>query len=99
MARHLEGTGGVANVNPWQARLGKALKGKPGDLLEARQRCWFGVCVAAERIAMTTDSEEQRKWVLALSQIVGVYGKLHEVGEFEPRLKALEALLEARGER
>jgi hypothetical protein len=65
----------VANRNPYQARLAKALRNKPGDLESIKRRTWGVLC-------------------LAYAQLAGVYLRLYEVAELEPRLQALEAAIQ-----
>ena len=83
----------MANQNPWQARLAKALKDKPGDLAQARQRTWAVLCLTYERIGQAEDSDEQRKWVLAYVQVAASYARLYEGDELESRLATVEATL------
>jgi hypothetical protein len=85
----------VANRNPYKARLAKALRHMPGDLESTKRRTWGILCLAYDEVATAGDTEQRRKAMLAYAQLAGVYLKLYEVAELEPRLQALEAAMQA----
>jgi hypothetical protein len=85
----------VANRNPYQARLAKALRQKPGDLEATKRRTWGVLCMAYDEVGTAVDADQRRKAMLAYTQLAGVYLKLYEVAELEPRLQALEAAMQA----
>jgi hypothetical protein len=84
----------VANRNPYQARLAKALRQKPGDLEATKRRTWGMLCLAYDEVGTAADADQRRKAMLAYAQIASVYLKLYEVAELEPRLQALEAAMQ-----
>jgi hypothetical protein len=85
----------VSNPNPYQARLAKALRHKPGDLESTKRRTWGVLCLAYDEVAAAADGDQRRKAMLAFTQIAGVYVKLYEIAELEPRLAALESAMQA----
>jgi hypothetical protein len=85
----------MANRNPYQARLAKALRNKPGDLETTKRRTWGILCLAYDEVAVAENADQRRKAMLAYAQLAGIYVKLYEVAELEPRLQALEAALQA----
>jgi hypothetical protein len=84
----------VANRNPYKARLAKALRNKPGDLESTMRWTWGVLCLAYDEVGTAEDTEQRRKAMLAYAQLAGVYLKLYEVAELEPRLQALEAAMQ-----
>ena len=50
------------------------------------------------RWALGGDANQRRKAMLAYVQLAGIYVKLYEVAELEPRLQALEAAIQAEKE-
>jgi hypothetical protein len=84
----------VANRNPYKARLAKALRNVPGDLVAVKRRTFGVLCLAYDEIATAEDTDQRRKAMLAYAQLAGVYLKLYEVAELEPRLQALEAAMQ-----
>jgi hypothetical protein len=84
----------MANRNPYQARLAKALRNKPGDLESTKRRTWGILCLAYDEVATAEDGDQRRKAMLAYAQLTGVYVKLYEVAELEPRLQALETAMQ-----
>jgi hypothetical protein len=85
----------VANRNPYKARLAKALRNAPGDLDAVKRRTFGVLCLAYEEIATSGDADQRRKAMLAYAQVAGVYIKLYEIAELEPRLAALESAMQA----
>jgi hypothetical protein len=85
----------VANRNPYKARLAKALRNAPGDLDAVKHRTFGVLCLAYEEIGTAADADQRRKAMLAYTQVAGVYIKLYEIAELEPRLQALEAAMRA----
>jgi hypothetical protein len=83
----------VANRNPYKARLAKALRNVPGDLESAKRRTWGILSLAYDEVATAEDADQRRKAMLAYAQLAGVYLKLYEVAELEPRLQALETAM------
>ena len=80
------------NHNPFQARLEKRRRSKSGTLERAKTTLWKAI-KEAETILLSEESEPELKLrcVHALSQAIGQYAKVTEVGELEARLEALEA--------
>jgi hypothetical protein len=89
----------VANLNPYKARLDKALRNAPGDLDAVKHRTWGVLCLAYDEVATAEDGDQRRKAMLAYAQLAGIYLKLYEVAELEPRLQALEAAVQAEKDR
>ena len=90
----------MSNPDPYEARKAKRQKRReqPGNLEDARTLLWKALQRAAELLS-TEDPQLSLKAVHAVSQCAGSYAKILEVGEFEARLAALEALGEASGPR
>jgi hypothetical protein len=84
----------MANRNPYQARLAKALRNQPGDLESTKRRTWGMLCLAYDEVATAEDTDQRRKAMLAYAQLASVYVKLYEVAELEPRLQALETAMQ-----
>jgi hypothetical protein len=84
----------MANPNPYKARLAKALHMKPGDLDATKRRTWGLLCLAYDEVGTAENAEQRRKAMLAYAQLAGAYLKLYEIGEIEPRLRAIERALE-----
>jgi len=80
----------MANLSPHKARLGKKLRGKPGDLAQVQLILWYALKRAQGILETSDDEEPALRAIHAVSQVAGQYVKLLEVGEFEARLKALE---------
>jgi hypothetical protein len=89
----------VANRNPYKARLAKALRNVPGDLDEVKRRTFGVLCLAYDEVGTAEDAEQRRKAMLAYAQVAGVYIKLYEIAELEPRLQALEHAMQAEKDR
>jgi uncharacterized small protein (DUF1192 family) len=87
----------MANRNPYQARLAKALRQKPGNLDATKRRTWGVLCLAYDEVATAADADQRRKAMLAYAQLASVYLKLYEVAELEPRIQALEAAADRNG--
>jgi hypothetical protein len=85
----------VSNPNPYQARLAKALRNKPGDLESTKRRTFGVLCLAYDEIATAEDTDQRRKAMLAYTQIASVYVKLYEISELEPILQAVEAAMQS----
>jgi hypothetical protein len=45
-------------------------------------------------VGTAENAEQRRKAMLAYAQLAGAYLKLYEIGEIEPRLRAIERALE-----
>jgi hypothetical protein len=80
----------MANASPYRARMGKKLRGKPGDLPALQLILWHALKRAQGVLDGATEDETILKAVHAISQCAGQYVKLLEVGEFEARIAALE---------
>jgi hypothetical protein len=89
----------VANRNPYKARLAKALRNAPGDLDAVKRRTFGVLCLAYEEIGTADDADQRRKAMLAYAQVAGVYIKLYEIAELEPRLAALESAMQTENDR
>jgi hypothetical protein len=81
----------MANPNPYQARLARALKRPAGDIEEVHRRAWALLCLAYDEVGTADDAEARRKAMLAFVQLSTVYLRIHEQCEILPRLAALEA--------
>ena len=82
----------MPNPSPYQARLGRKLRGKPGDLPQLQLILWHALKRAQGILeAATEDDDAALRAIHAISQVAGQYAKLLEIGEFEARLAALEA--------
>jgi hypothetical protein len=84
------------NLNPVKARMGRKLRGKPGDLPQVQLILWYALKRAQGILETTDDEEPALRAIHCLSQVAGQYVKLLEVGEFEARLSALEQAKEGR---
>lgn len=80
----------MANTNPFEARLAKRRQ-RAGDLQAARSKLWRAI-LRAEKVLVASDNtpEVTLKAVHAIAQSIGQYVKVHETGELEARLEALE---------
>jgi hypothetical protein len=78
------------NKNPHQARLGKKIRAKPGDLHEVQTIVWYTLKRAQYCLDIATEPEDIVRASHCVSQIAGQYAKLVEIGELEARLSALE---------
>jgi hypothetical protein len=96
VARFAIGGVGVGNKNPYQARLASAMRRKPMNLEQVRQRTSAVLIEAYLAIGEGSDEDTRRKAMLCYSQIAMAYAKLWEVTEIEARLSALEASLAER---
>ena len=79
------------------ARIAKRKRRSQGDLAGARRRLW-GAIEAAEAVLMDAASQNNYDGVLrathALTQAIGAYTRLFEVGELQARFDALQTLVE-----
>jgi hypothetical protein len=66
---------------------------KGGDLAALQHKVWGAICDAEELRTDGPTVEIQLKAIHALSQAAMVFLKVHEVGELEQRLTALEQAL------
>jgi hypothetical protein len=78
------------NPNPHQARTAKKAKAKPPSIKEASLIVWKAL-EAAQAILGESDPTLKLKACHAVFQGAQAFAKLHEVGELEARLLALEA--------
>jgi hypothetical protein len=81
----------MANVSPHKARLGRKLRGKPGDLPQLQLILWHALKRAQGILDASTEDDATLRVVHAISQVAGQYAKLLEIGELEARIAALEA--------
>jgi hypothetical protein len=80
------------NRSPYRARMGRKLRGKPGDLPQLQLILWHALKRAQGILEAAVDDDEAAlKAIHCLSQVAGQYAKLLEIGEFEARIAALEA--------
>ena len=87
--------GGVmANPSPYQGRMGRKRRRKPGDLAALTRVLWQAL-LEAEEILLAEDSEPEMRLRAAntLSQASLSYLRLIETGEYEARLRAIEEKL------
>ena len=66
----------MANRNPWQARLARALRCQPGSIDDIKRRTWGMLCLAYEEVGACEDVDQRRKAMLAYSQLAASYLKL-----------------------
>jgi hypothetical protein len=88
-------TGGVmANPSPYQGRIGRKRRRKPGDLTALTRVLWQAL-LEAEEILLSENSEPEMRLRAAntLSQASLSYLRLIETGEYEARLRAIEEKL------
>jgi len=71
----------------------------PGDLDAVKRRTFGVLCLAYDEVGTAEDAEQRRKAMLAYAQVAGVYIKLYEIAELEPRLQALEHAMQAEKDR
>ena len=76
-----------------KARLGKKLRGKPGNMAEVRGILWYALKRAQGILDTATENDETLKACHAVGQLAGQYVKLLEIGELEAQLAALEAAM------
>jgi hypothetical protein len=74
-----------------KARMGRKLRGKPGDLVQLQLILWYSLKRAQGILDVATDDETTLKAVHCISQVAGQYAKLLEIGELEARIAAMEA--------
>jgi hypothetical protein len=89
--------GGMPNPSPYNARMAKKRRRKPGNLQEVQRVLWTALCEAESVLLEADDPDQRLRAVHAVSQASGQYAKLLEVGEMHARLEALEKKLEALG--
>ena len=80
----------MPNPSPYQARVAKKRRGKPGNLLAVTQVLWKGIVAAEVMLDAGPEPDMTLRIVHALSQACGQYARLLEVGELEERLRRLE---------
>jgi hypothetical protein len=80
------------NPNPHQARTAKKKRAKPPSIREASLIVWKAL-EAAQAILKETDPTLKLKACHCVFQGAQAFAKLHEVGELEARLLALEQAL------
>ena len=81
----------MANPSPHRGRLGKKLRGKPGDMPQLLLILWHALKRSQGVLdRVVEDDEATLKACHAISQIAGQYAKLLEIGELEARIAALE---------
>jgi hypothetical protein len=80
----------VANPDPYKARLARKGRRKVCDLAALQRKVWGAICDAEELRTDAPTAELRLKAIYALSQAAMVFIKVHEVGELEQRLTALE---------
>jgi hypothetical protein len=86
----------MPNPNPWQARHARKKIRKPGNLLDLQRKLWRCICEAELILDEADDPELVLRAVHALCQCSGQYAKLLEVGEFEARMRVVEACMQQR---
>jgi hypothetical protein len=79
----------MPNPNPYQARTARKAKAKPPSVKEASLIVWKAL-EAAQAILEESDPTVKLKACHAVFQGAQAFAKLHEVGELEARLEALE---------
>lgn len=67
------------NRSPHKARLGKKLRGKPGDMAELQKTLWYALKLAQGVLDQAHEEELILRAVHAVSQCVGQYEKLLEI--------------------
>jgi hypothetical protein len=82
----------MANPNPWQARLARAERRKPGSLEDMKRRTWGLLCLAYDDVG-DPDPDRRRKALGAYAALGALYLRLAEQTEILPRLEALEAAI------
>jgi hypothetical protein len=87
----------MPNPSPYNARMAKKRRRKPGNLQEVQRVLWTALCEAESVLLEADDPDQRLRAVHAVSQASGQYAKLLEVGEMHARLEALEKKLEALG--
>lgn len=80
----------MANPSPHKARMGRKLRGKPGDLAQLQLVLWHALKRAQGVLDHARSAETTLRAVHAVCQCAGQYAKLLEVGEQEARIAALE---------
>ena len=69
------------NRSPHKARMGKKLRGKPGDLPQLQRIVWDALKRVQGILEATVDDDEAAlKAIHCLSQVAGQYAKLIEIG-------------------
>ena len=61
----------MANGNPYQARMGKQLRGKPGDIAEVQLVLWYALKRAQGVLDAATDEDATLRACHCVSQIAG----------------------------
>lgn len=96
MQRIDRGEGRLANPDPTKAREAKARKRlettDPGDFLRLKGKLWALLDKIEETLAGTSRiTPENVRIVYAFTQVAATFAKIHEIGELEERVAALEA--------
>ena len=74
-----------------RARMGKQLRGKPGNLHDLQKILWYALKKAQAVLDEAGDDNDLTlKACHAVSQVAGQYAKLLEIGYLEQRVQALE---------
>ena len=86
----------MANPSPHAAREAKARKRlettDPGDFQRLKGKLWALLDKIEETLAATGRiTPENVRVVYAFTQVASAYAKIHEIGELEERVAALEA--------
>ena len=80
----------MANPSPTTARLAKKAKRKPPSIAEVSLVLWAAIQKAEALMDTAETPELALRCVHAISQAVASYCRIHETGELENRLRALE---------
>lgn len=86
----------MANPDPHKAREAKARQrlesSDPGDLKRLKAKLWALLDKVEETLATTgAITPENVRVVYAFTQVAATFAKIHEIGELEERVTALEA--------
>lgn len=87
----------MANSNPSKAREAKAHKRlettDPGDFQRLKGKLWALLDKIEQTLATTGKiTPENVRVVYAFTQVAATFAKIHEIGELEERVAALEAV-------
>jgi hypothetical protein len=83
------------NPNPYAARLAQRRRRKAGDLPALTKAVWQTVRDAETALEQASTVAERCTAIHAMAAIANSYSKLLQIGEYEDRLKTLEAQLAA----
>jgi hypothetical protein len=81
------------NRNPYAARLAQRRRRKSGDLHALVKAVWQAIRDCETALESAETNEERCRSIHAMAAIANSYVKLLQIGEYEARLTAIEAIV------